>query len=272
MSPERHGHADRHEGEDHVPGGGREAPEDVCRRHQAGQDESERQEHHHDVVGEHVGDEQGHRGDDGAERDEPAALEPLRQGQDPSQHEEDDRREGAQRAHGGELAGEPAEQGGCALAASRPCRLPGRRHPVGEPRPQRAEPGPQGWRSLADRREPAVEVPGGRTLEQARLVSAEEVLGILYRARRQREIRGGDDVAGRRQLLGRRAQPGRIRLADLGAGDGQEGRVDDQVRALRTQQARLVDELGQGRPVSGFRAGPPQDLGAPARPDRHAGH
>ena len=129
----RAGHRDAHreEREDHEPGGRREAAEDVRGRHQAGQDEGQRQEQHDDVVGEHVRHEQRHGRDDGPERDEAAPLEPVRQGQDPSQPEDHERREGAQRAHGREPAGEPPEERRRALAAAGRRRLRGGRHPLG---------------------------------------------------------------------------------------------------------------------------------------------
>ena len=225
--------------------------------HQAGQDEGERQEEHHDVVGQHVGDEQRHGRDDGRERDEPAALEPFRQGQDPSQPEEDDRREGAQRAQGREPLREPAEE---RAPRARGCRAPPadagaaiRSVSCVRSAPSRA---PSAGRALADRGEPAVQVPGRGGLEQVGLVGAEELLGVLDRARREREVRGRDDLAGRRHLLGRGAQPRRIRLADVRAGDGEEGRIDDEVRSLGVQQAGVLDELGQGvrRPRCGRRS------------------
>ena len=96
-------------------------------RHQAGQHEGQRQEQHDDVVGEDVGHQQRHGRDDGPERDEPGRARARPAGEDPSQAEDHERREGAQRAHGGEPAGEPPDERRSALAAAGRRRLRGGR-------------------------------------------------------------------------------------------------------------------------------------------------
>ena len=89
---------------------------------------------------------------------------------------------------------------------------------------------------------------------------AEQLLGVLHRARRQREVRGRDDLAGLRHLLGRSPKPGGIGLANLGAREGEERRVHDQVRPIRAEQGGLLDELGERALVPGAGADAAQRL------------
>ena len=71
---------------------------------------------------------------------------------------------------------------------------------------------------------------------------------------------------GCRHLLGRGPQPGRIRLVDVRASDGEERGVDDQVRSLGVQQAGLLDQFSQRGVVPGSGARPAKHLGPPPGP------
>jgi hypothetical protein len=168
----------------------------------------------------------------------------------PTPVRDDDCGKRAQRAHGREAPGEPTEERHRALAAAG-WRLRGAGRRLREPRPKVAEPGAERRRLPTDRLNPTVEVPGGSGLEQSSLVSPQELLGVLDRARRDGEVGGRDDVPRRRHLLGRRAEPRGVGLGNVGGGDAEQGPVDDEAGPLLLEEAGVLDELGQRAFVAG---------------------